>query len=87
MIQAMYSTKDSSMTISLPLYLWNKKTNTEALLDSGATDNFIDLQTVKIWILGTRKLRNPHLINNVDGTPNQAGSITDYCLLNVRQGD
>ena len=75
------------MTISLPLYLWNKKTDTEALLDSGAMDNFIDLQTVKTCTLGTRKLKQPHLINNVDGTPNQAGSITDYCLLNIRQGD
>ncbi len=83
MIWAMYSIKDSSMTISLPLYLWNKKTDTEVLLDSGATDNFIDLQMVKTCTLGTQKLKQPCLINNVDGTPNQAGSITDYCLLNI----
>ena len=38
----MYSSKLDSMTIEVSVYMWHRKTYTEALLDSGATHNFID---------------------------------------------
>ena len=55
-----------------------------ALLDSGATGMFIDREYVKKNGFTTRALSNPILIRNVDGTPNEAGSITDIVELNLR---
>ena len=57
-----------------------------ALLDSGATENFIDKRTVATLGLGTRTLIQPLSIHNVDGTMNQEGQITQYCDLWVRKG-
>ena len=36
--------------------------------------------------MGTRKLRTPLTVNNVDGSPNRNGTITDFCNLWVRRG-
>ena len=77
----MYSTKKDSMTISIQVHAWHKKTKTSALLDSGATYNFIDTQAVKSLRLGTRILPQPQIVHNVDGTINQEGTITRYCNL------
>jgi hypothetical protein len=77
----MYSKKKDSMTIPLSVYMWHKKTKTTALLDSGATHNFIDKQTISSLGLGTRTLPHPLQVNNVDGTINSEGSITQYCNL------
>jgi hypothetical protein len=41
-ISTMYSNKKDSMTINVHLYQWHQKTDVEALLDSGATNNFIN---------------------------------------------
>ena len=57
-----------------------------ALLDSGATENFIDRQTVSTIGLGIRALPEPLNIHNVDGTTNSEGQITKYANLWVRQG-
>ena len=82
----MYSNKIDSMTIKVSVYMWHRKTYTEALLDSGATHNFIDRNTVKTLGLGTRELPKPIRVNNVDGTENRSGSITEYCNLWLKQG-
>jgi hypothetical protein len=37
--------------------------------------------------LGTRSLPHPLQVNNVDGSLNQEGSITQYCNLWIRQKD
>src|ERR1700677_3796860 len=83
----MYSTKENSMTVTVSVHMWHQKTETEALLDSGATHNFIDARTVISLGLGTRNLPHSLQVNNVDGTINQAGNITRYCNLWVRRGD
>ena len=55
-----------------------------ALLDSGATGMFIDWEYVKKSGFTTRMLSNPIPVRNVDGTPNEAGSIMDVVELNLR---
>jgi hypothetical protein len=67
--------------------MWHKKTETRALLDSGATHNFIDKQAINSLGLGTRSLPHPLQVNNVDSSLNQEGSITQYCNLWIHQGD
>jgi hypothetical protein len=83
----MYSRKKDSMTIQISVLMWHKKTETKALLDSGATHNFIDKRAISSLGLGTRSLPHPLQVNNVDGSLNQEGSITQYCNLWIRQGD
>ena len=56
------------------------------LVDSGATDNFIDPRLLKRLQLGRRKLDRPRKIWNIDGTNNKAGLLTDYVELEVRTG-
>jgi len=58
-----------------------------ALLDSGATENFINHATVaRLW-LGTKKLNFQRPVFNVDGTMNRHGTITHACDLMVKQGN
>ena len=82
----MYSTQKNSMTISLTVNMWHRTTKLEALLDCGATHNFIDPRTIKTLAMGTNLLKRPLLVHNVDGTINQGGTITSYCNLWVRRG-
>jgi hypothetical protein len=83
----MYSKKKDSMTIQISVLMWHKKTKTKALLDSGATHNFIDKRAINSLGLGTRTLPHPLQVNNVDSSLNQEGSITQYCNLWICQGD
>src|SRR6266571_2819098 len=65
--------------IMLPIHLKTTDTieelSTEAMVDTGATGDFIDQDFVTHAKLPTRKLSQPIPVYNVDGTPNEAGSI------------
>jgi hypothetical protein len=74
------------MTVSVTVNMWHKTTQLEALLDCGATHNFIDSRMIETLSLGTNPLPAPLLVHNVDGTLNKAGTITHFCNLWVRQG-
>jgi hypothetical protein len=58
-----------------------------ALVDSGATENFIDKETMKRLRLGTKELKPPQPVFNVDGTHNKAGTINKTIHLYVTLGD
>ena len=53
-----------------------EEVNTNALVDCGATGDFIDEHFVERSKIPTRKLSQPILVYNVDGSLNEAGSIT-----------
>jgi hypothetical protein len=55
----------------------------KALVDSGATDNFIHPNFVKRMGLGQRELDKPKNIYNIDDTTNRLGQITHYLSLAV----
>ena len=57
------------------------------LVDSGATENFMDHSMIRRLGIGTRKLPVPRRIFNVDGTENITGRLTKFCTLRVRKGD
>jgi len=58
-----------------------------ALLDTGATENFIDLKTVAHLCLGTKKLPYKWTVYNVDGTLNHNRAVTHACDLIVSKGN
>ena len=55
----------------------------KALLDSGATENFLNTRTVHRLKLTTHTLKEPQYIYNVDGSNNKAGQITHSCQLEL----
>jgi hypothetical protein len=54
-----------------------------ALVDSGATDNFMHPISRKRMGLGLKELPNPRKIFNIDNTTNKSGKITHYLDLDV----
>jgi len=58
-----------------------------ALLDTGATESFIDPKTIAWLCLGTKKLPHQRTVYNVDGTLNHHGDVTHACDLMVSRGN
>ena len=61
--------------------------NETALIDSGATENFIDEESFKCLGVGKRQLENPIKILNVNGMENQQGEVNHFCRLRVRHNE
>jgi len=78
--------KTTSFKILVTLWVYSKKVQTEALVDLGATTNFVDRVVVKNNNLVTHKLANPYRVINADGTPNKAGQITEHVRAYVEIG-
>jgi len=70
--------KKTFFKIPVTLWVYGKKVQTEALVDSGATTNFVDRVFVENNNLVKYKLANPYKVVNVDSTPNKVGQITEY---------
>jgi Reverse transcriptase (RNA-dependent DNA polymerase)/RNase H-like domain found in reverse transcriptase len=85
----MYISYANANALNLPISFSNvhKMVADVALVDSGATENFLDQHTVRQWGLSTHKLPHPRYVYNVDGTQNQAGTLTEYCVLRCIVGD
>jgi len=59
---------DNRLEVSITLHLFKGMAEEVALIDSGATENFIDQETVKKLKLGSKKLSKPVRLRNIDGT-------------------
>ena len=75
-----------SMSIRVYIHTENNRFDTAALLDSGATENFINHRYATHMRLPVKRLPNPRKVFNVDGTPNKKGDIQFYTDLEVRTG-
>jgi len=68
-------------SIILPIEIGTTDTSevysVKALLDSGATSNFIDKDFVRTKGISTRSVSRPIPVFNVDGSPNEAGQISE----------
>jgi predicted aspartyl protease len=69
------SRENQTIYANFPLQTAKQTTEERGLLDSGATHNFIDIQTIIRLGIGTRKLKTPRTVTNVDGTTNRARQI------------
>ena len=81
----MYIQKKSA--VHIPLLFKGTKKVEKALLDSGATENFLDTRTVDCLKLTTYPLNEPQHIYNIDGSNNKAGQITHACNLELTYGE
>jgi hypothetical protein len=75
------------MTIRVYLNSLFKRAETSALLDSGATENFINPAYARELKLPIEELPEPCKVFNVDGTQNRHGQITHYTDLDIRTGN
>jgi hypothetical protein len=71
------------MKLSIPIQTAQITAEQTALLDSGATENFISHHTWRSLGIGRQQLNKPIPVHNVDGTTNHLGNIKHYCWLRV----
>jgi hypothetical protein len=64
----------------------SKRAEVVALVDCGATENFLNLQYAKYLHLPIKKLAKERRLFNVDGTENKVGNIQFYVDLDVQTG-
>jgi hypothetical protein len=62
------SNREAALNIEMVITLNNE--TEQALINSGATENFINPQTVKRLLIPQRKLPQPQIIYNINGTYN-----------------
>jgi hypothetical protein len=80
---SVYITRYRSMRIPVSIRTRYFMTDKKALVDSGATDNFMHPNFAKRMGLGMKTLPKPKKIFNIDNTTNKSGMITHYLDLNV----
>ena len=78
-------THENAINVPIHMYMQNSKTEEYALINSRATENFLDYQTVKQLNLGTKLLDTPRPIINTNGSPNGKGALTQCTELMVNQ--
>ena len=80
---AVYITRYQSMCVPVSIRTRYFMADKKALVDSGATDNFIHPAFTKRLGLAMTPLDKPKQIYNIDNTSNKAGSITHSLELKV----
>ena len=79
-IDAVAISKCNAIHVPFQLHHGKGITNKTALLDTGATESFINIHTVDCLHLGKQKLENPCPVFNMDGTANKQGTITHVMI-------
>jgi hypothetical protein len=63
------------MTIHTFIHSRSKRAEAITLLDSGATENFMNLEYTKYLQMPIKRLKEPRKLYNVNGTLNQSGEL------------
>jgi hypothetical protein len=69
------------MTVRIYLHSIAKRAEAVALVDSGATENFMNLSYARWLKLPIKRLLQPRKLYNVDGTENKSGELQFYTDL------
>jgi hypothetical protein len=81
-----YISARKSMTVRTYVHSKSKRTEALALLDSGATENFLELKYAEWLQLPIKRLPEDRRLLNVDGTENKTGALRFYTDLKVQTG-
>jgi hypothetical protein len=79
-----YITRYRSMRVPVSIRTSYFMADKKALVNLGATDNFMHPAFAKRMGLGLQKLPNPKKIFNIDNTSNKSGMITHFLNLNIQ---
>ena len=81
--QAIFMPKQKAIHVLVKIR--SKTLNSEflALIDSGATENFISPKVVEYFSIPTQELPNPKTIHSIDGTKNSIRKVTHRALLKI----
>jgi hypothetical protein len=74
------------MTVQCYLHSIAKRAEVVTLVDSGATENFLNLTYAKWLRLPIKTLKTPRKLYNVNGTENKAGELRHYMDLETKTG-
>jgi len=69
------------MTLQLFIHSKSKRAKAIALVDSEATENFMNLGYAKYLQLPIKRLEEPRNLFNINGTTNKSGSLQFYTDL------
>ena len=75
------------MTLQFYIHLKSKRAEAITLVDSGATENFMNLGYAKYLQLLIKRLEEPRNLFNVDSTTNKSGALQYYTDLQVQTGN
>jgi hypothetical protein len=81
---SVYITRYRSMRVPVSIRTSYSMADKKALIDLGATNNFINPHFAERMRLGTKKLTQLRKIWNIDGTQNKGGLLTEYIDLDVQ---
>src|SRR6267154_144144 len=82
--QAAFMPTQRSIYADVQLHSRRLHSNTRALVDSGATDNFISPALLQTSNIKAYKLSKSRIIRNVDGTKNNNGATKSTVLLTIQ---
>ena len=74
------------MTVRFYVHSIAKRAEAVALVDSGATENFMNLSYARWLKLPIQNLQQPRKIFNMDGTTNKSGELKYFTDLEVQTG-
>ena len=77
----MYIRRISAINMKIPFWSLSEQAEETVLIDSRATENFLDKDTWQKMRIGSHETVKPITIYNIDGTENSQGKITHYCWL------
>ena len=76
-----------SMTVCFFIHSIAKRAEATALLDLGATENFMNLSYTKWLKLPIKELAQPRKLFNIDNTENVSSELKHYIDLQVQTGN
>jgi hypothetical protein len=82
--QTVYIARNKSILVPIMFETEGRKADQQALLDSGATENFLHPKLIEQMGLKTRKLMKPKQMCNMDGTLNSGKAIDQYIQMHIQ---
>ena len=79
----MYIRQISTINMKIPFWSLSEQAKETVLIDSGATENFLNKETWQKMGIGSHKMVKPITIYNINGMKNSQGKITYYCWLRI----
>jgi len=81
--QAIFIPNQRSVYVNIKLHSRTLHSKVSALINSGATENFVTPEVIKFFNILTFMLPKPWTICNIDRTKNSIGQVTEAANLDI----